>query len=325
MSHHRSAGYLAATVALCLMAAISPAGAQGFFESLFGSSTPTPTAPRAAQRQPALIHPPQPYRQSITPSPEPRAKSHESSAASDQGSGSYRTLCVRTCDGYYWPINQTAARGNFHREAKLCQASCSSEAKLFFHPNSSPDVDTMVDLTGRAYARLPNAFKYRKALVGGCQCKSAPWTEVEMERHRHYAALDAKAAAKTIALPNAVTPPNNNQGIQVIAGAGTPKTAPASPPAADPIAQSAAVSEPAPTPVATPHPQLIDKPRSQTPVKSAAVVRKSPEPVIKPERTRTAQPPTRAPIVVRTAGKLKTPASSGPFGLGASALKWPGE
>ncbi len=232
-------------------------------------------------------------------------------------------MCVRMCDGYYWPLNQTASRGNFHREAKLCQASCSSEAKLFYHANSSPDVDGMVDLSGRAYARLPNAFKYRKALVGGCQCKSAPWTEVELDRHRHYAALDAKAAAKT-------APPNNpNQGIQVVAGAIPPKTTPVpttsqvTPPAAEPKDETAAVAAAATTEAAAKKTPLTEKRRIQTPVKAVAAVRQTAEPQIKRERTRTAQAP--APVIVRTAEKPKKPTSSGAFGLSANGLKWPGE
>jgi len=67
-----------------------------------------------------------------------------------------------------------------------------TEAQLFYHPTPGGDVDTMVDPMGRAYALLPNAYKYRKTLVQGCRCRPQPWSEAELARHRAYA--DGRAA-----------------------------------------------------------------------------------------------------------------------------------
>jgi Protein of unknown function (DUF2865). len=100
----------------------------------------------------------------------------------------YRTLCVRLCDGYYFPISFATMRSEFARDADKCAASCGSEARLFYHPNPGGDVEGMTDLTGMAYAALPNAFKYRKTLVDDCSCRPQPWSEAEQERHRSYAA-----------------------------------------------------------------------------------------------------------------------------------------
>jgi hypothetical protein len=98
----------------------------------------------------------------------------------------YRTLCVRLCDGFYFPISPAAPQGRFARDADACSASCGSEARLFYHPNVGGNVDTMVDLTGMAYSALPNAFKYRQALVSDCRCRPQPWLDAERERHRAY-------------------------------------------------------------------------------------------------------------------------------------------
>ena len=38
----------------------------------------------------------------------------------------------------------------------------------------------MVDLTGRAYTKLPTAFRYRKALSETCKCKPDPWAQSEL-------------------------------------------------------------------------------------------------------------------------------------------------
>ena len=108
--------------------------------------------------------------------------------------GTYRTLCVRLCDGFYFPISSATIGSGLARDADACSASCGTEARLFYHPNDGGDVDSMVDLTGLAYSALPNAFKYRKTLVPECRCRPQPWSEAELQRHRAYAGGGSVAA-----------------------------------------------------------------------------------------------------------------------------------
>jgi Protein of unknown function (DUF2865) len=93
----------------------------------------------------------------------------------------YRTLCVRLCDGFYFPISFAVPASGLQRDAEQCLASCGTEARLFHHPNPGGSVETMSDLSGRAYSALPTAFAYRKTLVAGCSCRpqgqAAPATE----------------------------------------------------------------------------------------------------------------------------------------------------
>jgi hypothetical protein len=80
-------------------------------------------------------------------------------------SGSYRTLCVRTCDGYFFPIAYSTSSQNFDRDAKACEAACpGTEVDLFRHRVPAEEAEQAVSVrTGIAYADLPNAFLYRKA------------------------------------------------------------------------------------------------------------------------------------------------------------------
>lgn len=106
----------------------------------------------------------------------------------DGGGGrKYRTMCVRLCDGYYFPVSNATTHRTFQRDANMCEAGCGSEARLFYMPAGETDVGTMSDLTGLAYSALPNAYKYRKTLVSGCTCKPMPWSEAARARHRGYA------------------------------------------------------------------------------------------------------------------------------------------
>ena len=128
-------------------------------------------------------------------------------AAPDLRSGSetYRTLCVRPCDGYYFPISQATGVMGLSADAERCTAACGGEARLFYHPNPGGDVADMLDFGGRSYASYPNAFKYRRMLVAGCQCRPQPWTEAELARHRSYSAGEARPDAAPAAADFAET------------------------------------------------------------------------------------------------------------------------
>lgn len=101
------------------------------------------------------------------------------------GRGYYRTVCVRTCDGYYFPIRSSAYRRDFHDDAATCQARCAG-GQLYYLPKYSEEVEHMLDLSGRRYDQLENAFLYRKQLVDGCTCQPMPWTAEERARHQKY-------------------------------------------------------------------------------------------------------------------------------------------
>jgi hypothetical protein len=98
----------------------------------------------------------------------------------------YRTLCVRTCDGFFFPIGDNVGRERLYQDARSCEARCDGESKLFYYPVNGGSVETMVDMTGRPYAQLPTAFLYRKTLVAGCTCKPAPWSAESAARHQGY-------------------------------------------------------------------------------------------------------------------------------------------
>jgi Protein of unknown function (DUF2865) len=101
--------------------------------------------------------------------------------------GTYRTLCVRLCDGFYFPISYSTQRGRFAGDAKQCEQSCPARSRLFVHRNPGQDVDDMVDLDGHLYRSLPAAFLHRAQYTAGCTCRGNPWDEASVARHRAYA------------------------------------------------------------------------------------------------------------------------------------------
>ena len=87
------------------------------------------------------------------------------------GYGTYRTLCVRTCDGYYFPISFSTVPDRFAADQQTCQAMCpGTEVRLFTHRNPGQDASEMVSVTGEPYTALPTAFRYRNEYDAACKC-----------------------------------------------------------------------------------------------------------------------------------------------------------
>ncbi len=88
----------------------------------------------------------------------------------------YRTLCVRLCDGYYFPVSFSTLPNHFERDADVCQSRCAAPATLYYHQNPGSGVDQMVSFsTNEPYTQLREAFLYRKKYIDGCSCKHAEY------------------------------------------------------------------------------------------------------------------------------------------------------
>jgi len=86
--------------------------------------------------------------------------------------GTFRTLCVRTCDGYYYPISYSTSPERFATDEQTCQRTCpAAEVQLYTYHNPGEDVSQAVSLSGRPYTDLPTAFAYRKAMSQACSCR----------------------------------------------------------------------------------------------------------------------------------------------------------
>ena len=86
-------------------------------------------------------------------------------------SGTYTTLCVRTCDGYYYPISFATSPARFADDEAACKATCpASDASLYVR-RTTEDIRTATSISGRPYTELPNAFRYRQQFDPACSCR----------------------------------------------------------------------------------------------------------------------------------------------------------
>jgi len=102
----------------------------------------------------------------------------EASAARVPRAGNLRTMCVRTCDGYYFPVAYGASADTFARDQSACETMCPGAAvQLYYHRLPGQESEDMVSAaTGEPYSQLPNAFRYRSGNVAqsrACSCTGA--------------------------------------------------------------------------------------------------------------------------------------------------------
>lgn len=126
-----------------------------------------------------------------------------------QMSGTFRTLCVRTCDGYYFPVSFSTTSDFFERDAKACAAMCpAAETKLYFHRVPDQESEAMISLKGEPYTALPTAFLYRKRPTDradpSCTC-GKPLTEASL-------GIDEDAARSTSPTAGKIPTPSRRTG-----------------------------------------------------------------------------------------------------------------
>src|SRR5258707_8200031 len=95
-------------------------------------------------------------------------------------SGTYRTVCVRSCDGGYFPISFATVPTRFPDDERSCKALCpATEANLFTYRNPGEDINQAVSVNGQPYTALPNAFRFRNEFNPSCACKAPgqTWSE----------------------------------------------------------------------------------------------------------------------------------------------------
>ncbi len=91
----------------------------------------------------------------------------------------YKTVCVRTCDGFYFPVSYATTPARFGDDEATCKNLCpAAEATLFTFRNNE-DMTRAVSVNGQPYSSLPNAFKYRQAFNPSCACKAQGQTWAE--------------------------------------------------------------------------------------------------------------------------------------------------
>ncbi|MGY2047190.1 DUF2865 domain-containing protein [Methylobacterium sp. JK268] len=81
-----------------------------------------------------------------------------------------RSVCVRTCDGYLFPLATLGAREDAAVQAQSCATACPGSEMQLYTVGAGQDLDRAVSLTGQPYREMASAFLYRSRVVASCSC-----------------------------------------------------------------------------------------------------------------------------------------------------------
>ena len=103
----------------------------------------------------------------VTPEPGQEARAGGAQTAR----GGAQVICVKTCDGSYFPMNNLPDGREGADE--LCQALCpGTEAVAYSMPHGDEALKYAATIKGsRAYTATPSAFKFRTSFTPNCSCK----------------------------------------------------------------------------------------------------------------------------------------------------------
>jgi hypothetical protein len=88
-------------------------------------------------------------------------------------SGTYRTVCVKSCDGSYFPISFATVPSRFADDERTCRSLCpNAQVTLFTYHNPGEDISQAVSINGQPYSQSPNAFRFRTQYDKTCSCRA---------------------------------------------------------------------------------------------------------------------------------------------------------
>jgi hypothetical protein len=118
-----------------------------------------PAASQAAPARFAAIDRDPPARIAAAPAYSPRATTG-------------RSVCVRLCDGYFFPLGTLASGADIPRHQEACEAACPhAPVALFTLAPGATDVARARGPDGVLYRALPQAFAHQRRRVAGCSCQ----------------------------------------------------------------------------------------------------------------------------------------------------------
>ena len=143
----------------------APRGPANIFEALFGGGARYQTNPDA-------LPPPDEQQETIEKSIE------EEKQGANARAGSY-AVCVRTCDGSFFPVSYSGAGSRADSLEEVCRSLCpNADVQLYSYPFGGT-INEAVSSNGERYVDLPNALKFEQTFDSTCSCrrKGESWAQ----------------------------------------------------------------------------------------------------------------------------------------------------
>ncbi len=133
----------------------APQQPRGFFDQLFGGGQTAPPPP-----------------------PPDEARDEPEDDGSPHARGGSQALCVRSCDGGFFPLG-ISARHRADDLTQMCQALCPGTETAVYTRSPDGDIKSALGLDGKPYMDSPNALRFQKSVTPACSCRQAGkgWAE----------------------------------------------------------------------------------------------------------------------------------------------------
>jgi hypothetical protein len=101
--------------------------------------------------------------------------------------GSY-AVCVRTCDGSFFPVSYSGAGSRADSLEEVCRALCPNADMALYSFPFGGTIEEAVSPSGEPYVNLPNASKFEKIYDPSCSCrrKGESWAEALADAEARY-------------------------------------------------------------------------------------------------------------------------------------------
>ena len=129
----------------------------GIFDALFGNHNEQ--APQEVQTVPL--------------EPDPNASLDQQTAPGDgkEARAGSKAVCVRSCDGSFFPVSYSAGSGRLDDLQDMCRALCPNADVSLYTYSPAADIETAVSISGARYMDSPTALKYRHSVDSTCSCR----------------------------------------------------------------------------------------------------------------------------------------------------------
>ena len=201
---------------------------RSLFDRLFGNDVPEGLPMEEPERQPFEQQPSEqigaPARRGASaPSNVTRILNPNGEVSVLGPAGEFATMCVRTCDGYYFPMSPNSSSADFDRDLKNCESSCpGTEMQLYYQGAVGDESETMISAgTGEPYASLPTAYLYRDAAMSRAARLRLQSGEEFFDRRRRDAAAGRTRRAGNPAAGRAPGSGRRSGNLRPIARAGS--------------------------------------------------------------------------------------------------------
>lgn len=118
----------------------------------------------------------------VAPVPEETLRPRDNTEERPRNVG-HRAVCVRLCDGAFFPMTSSARPGASLGQEEMCQMQCPG-ADVALYRMRDDQIENAVSSSGAPYTALPNALRFRQRFDAACTCRprSGSWAEAFANR-----------------------------------------------------------------------------------------------------------------------------------------------